>query len=253
MVEILTSDKTLTPEEIDAELAAIALRYKQAGRYGVQMMNVLGAKAEGALGQLPPQARAALEQGLRQALLLSLRGAGHSRRLWPAQSPGWNRMVTAGLGAFGGAAGLAGALVELPLTTTVLLRSIQDVAAEHGFDPDAEAVRFDVLEVFSAAGPLDHDDGVETAFLTQRIGLAAGGLDVLVGLVAPRMAAAFGPKVAAQMLPVVGAVTGSSLNFAYTGYYQDMAHVHFGLRRLALEADQSHEAMVAQLRQRMLC
>lgn len=252
MAEILTPERILSPEDIDAELQAIAKRYRQAGRYGVQMLNALGGKAEGALAQLPSPARIALERALRQALLVSLRGAGHSRRIWPAQSAGWNRMFTAGLGAFGGAAGLAGALVELPLTTTVLLRSIQDVAVEHGFDPRLETVNFDVLEVFSAAGPLEHDDGVETAFLTQRIGLAAGGLDVLVGLVAPRMAAAFGPKVAAQMLPVVGAVAGSSLNFAYAGYYQDMAHVHFGLRRLALEADQSHEDMVAQLRERLV-
>lgn len=241
--EILTNRQTLDPSVIEAELQALAKRYRSAGRHGVQLMNALGGKAEAALTRLPSPARSAIEQAIRQALKLSLQGAGHSRRFWPTQPEGWSRMVTAGLGAFGGATGLAGALVELPLTTTVLLRSIQDVAEEHGFDPDSEPVRFDVLEVFSSAGPLEHDDGVDTAFVTQRIGLAAGGLDALVSLVAPRMAVAFGPKVAAQMVPLIGAVAGSSLNFAYAGYYRDMAHVHFGLRRLALEADEDHDVM----------
>ena len=245
--EILINRQVMEPAAIEAELEALAKRYRSAGRHGVQLMNALGGKAEAALIRLPSPARGAIEKAIRQALLLSMHGAGHSRRLWPVQPEGWSRMVSAGLGAVGGATGLAGALVELPLTTTVLLRSIQDVAAEHGFDPDSEPVRFDVLEVFSSAGPLKHDDGVDTAFVTQRIGLAAGGLDALVSLVAPRMAVAFGPKVAAQMVPVIGAVAGSSLNFAYAGYYRDMAHVHFGLRKLALEADEDHDAMRARL------
>ena len=104
-------------------------------------------------------------------------------------------------------------------------------------------MRFDVLEVFSSAGPLKHDDGVDTAFVSQRIGLAAGGLDAVISLVAPRLAVAFGPKVAAQLVPIIGAVAGSSVNFIYAGYYRDMAHVHFGLRKLALESDADHEAM----------
>lgn len=241
--EILISRQEMDPSAIEAELEALAKRYQSAGRHGVHLMNALGNKAEAALTRLPSPARVAVEKAIRQALILSLRGAGHSRRIWPVQPESWSRMVTAGLGAVGGATGLPGALIELPLTTTLLLRSIQDVAAEHGFDPDSEPVRFDVLEVFSSAGPLKHDDGVDTAFVTQRIGLAAGGLDAVVALVAPRLAVAFGPKVAAQMVPVIGAVAGSSLNFAYAGYYRDMAHVHFGLRKLALEADEEHEAM----------
>jgi len=42
-----------------------------------------------------------------------------------------------------------------------------------------------------------------------------------------------GQKLAAQAVPVLGAVAGAATNYAYTSYYQDMAHVHFGLRRLA--------------------
>ena len=45
-----------------------------------------------------------------------------------------------------------------------------------------------------------------------------------------------GQKLAAQSVPVLGAVAGAATNYAYTSYYQEMAHVHFRLRRLAIEA-----------------
>ena len=58
-------------------------------------------------------------------------------------------------------------------------------------------------------------------------------------------------KLAAQTVPVLGAVAGAATNYAYTSYYRDMAHVHFGLRRLAIEADRDHADLVAALRRRL--
>ena len=50
---------------------------------------------------------------------------------------------------------------------------------------------------------------------------------------APRLAAAMGQKLAAQMVPVLGAVTGAALNAAYLSYYREMARIRFALMRLA--------------------
>jgi len=50
---------------------------------------------------------------------------------------------------------------------------------------------------------------------------------------------------------VVGAVAGAATNFAYTSYYQEMAHVHFGLRRLAIDEGLPREALLADLRRRL--
>jgi uncharacterized protein (DUF697 family) len=58
-----------------------------------------------------------------------------------------------------------------------------------------------------------------------------------------------GQKLAAQTVPVLGAVAGAATNYAYTSYYQEMAHVHFGLRRLAIEADIPHAQLIEALRQ----
>ena len=58
-------------------------------------------------------------------------------------------------------------------------------------------------------------------------------------------------KLAAQTVPVLGAVAGATTNYMFTSYYQDMAHVHFGLRRLAVESSVPHDQLVGQLASRM--
>jgi EcsC protein family len=39
-------------------------------------------------------------------------------------------------------------------------------------------------------------------------------------------------KVAAQALPVVGALGGAAVNYAFIEHFQDVAHGHFTVRRL---------------------
>jgi len=52
-------------------------------------------------------------------------------------------------------------------------------------------------------------------------------------------------------VPVLGAVAGAATNYAYTSYYEDVAHVHFGLRKLAIDADVPHGDLLAQLEVKM--
>jgi hypothetical protein len=66
--------------------------------------------------------------------------------------------------------------------------------------------------------------------------------------VAPRLAAVLGQKLAAQTVPILGAAAGAATNYAYTRYYQDMAQVHFGLRRLAIDSGRDHSALCAEFR-----
>ncbi len=251
--EILeSSERSLTVRDVEAELDAIAARYRAAGHFGMRLLNALGGQGEDLMRRMPRPVRSAIEGAVLQALHLSVRGAALSRRVLPDQPAQTNRWVSTTMGMVGGAAGLPGALVELPATTTFLMRSIQGVAQEYGFDPNAKSVRFDAVEVFAAAGPMAHDDGADTGFLTLRLGLSGAGLSQLIAAVAPRLAVALGPKLAAHMVPVLGAVAGGSVNYVYSGYYQEMAHVHFALRRLALEADTPYPQMVERLQQRLL-
>lgn len=245
MNEIILATPPLDP---DAEITRLARRYKAAGGLGIQILNTLGTQAESLLSRLPKPVRAQLDGASRAALVQAMAAASRSRRMVPDQAEWLNTAVSTAMGAAGGFGGLPTALAELPVTTTLLLRVIEGVAVEHGFDPGAESVRFDCVQVFAAAGPLAHDDGSDLAFLSARVALTGGAVQAIIARVAPRLAVVMGQKLAAQTVPVLGAVAGAATNYAYTSYYTDVAHVHFGLRRLAIEADQPHGDLVDRLR-----
>lgn len=250
MAEILTRAREISPQDVDAELDALAMRYRAAGGMGVDLLNRLGGSGESLLQRLPAPVRAGLAGATESALRLAMKGASRSRRVVPDQRPGIDRIVSAAMGAAGGAAGLPGALVELPVTTAFLLRTIQGAAAAEGFDPEAGSVTFDCIQVFSAAGPLAEDDGADLGFVSVRLGLP-GGVNKLIAQVAPKLGAVLGQKLAAQAVPVAGAMAGAAVNYVFAGYYREMAHVHFGLRRLAVEADLPPDELAARLRQRL--
>lgn len=238
---------TGAPVEPEAELDRLAARYRAAGGAGIKLLNLLGGQAEGLLDRLPAPVRSGLDGATEQALKLAVQAAGRSRDAVPDQKAWVNTAAATAMGAAGGFGGLPSALVELPATTTLLLRAIQGVAAEHGFDPMAENVRFDCIRVFAAAGPLAADDGADLAFVSLRLTLSGGAMQKLIAAVAPRLATVLGQKLAAQTLPVLGAVAGATINYVFTNYYQQIAQVHFGLRRLAIEADLPQEELAARL------
>lgn len=251
MTEILSPAQRLAAEDVEAELAALAKRYKAASGPGLKLLNTVGGQAENLLDRLPDPVRAGLGGATEQALALAMQAAVRSRRAVPDQKPGVNRAVSAAMGAAGGLGGLPGALVELPATTAFFLRTIQGVAAEHGFDPEAESVTFDCIRVFASAGPLAHDDGADMGFLSLRLSLSGGAAQKLIAQVAPKLSVVLGQKLAAQAVPVIGALAGASTNYVFSGYYQQMAHVHFGLRRLAIDADTEHAQLAARLEQKV--
>ncbi len=240
--------KQLDEQEVARRLEALARTHARAATPALQVLNMIGGQAETLLDRLPPQVRVRLEEATEQALLAAMEAA-HRSRGTVADSPGWmTRALSTAMGAAGGWGGLPTALAELPATTTILLRAIQDVAVEHGFSPEEQGVRHDCVQVFAAAGPLDHDDGADLAFLSTRLAVTGATVQTVIARVAPRLATVLGQKLAAQTVPVLGAAAGAATNYAYASYYQQMAHVHFGLRRLAIEADRDHADLVAEFR-----
>lgn len=182
---MLIEDAPPVTLDLDAEMAALAERYRKASGPGIQVLNLLGSSAEGLLDRLPETVRDRLDEGTEKALFLTMKAA-HRSRGWVADQPGWlNTTVTTAMGAAGGFGGLPTAMAELPVTTAVLLRAIQGVAVEHGFDAAAENVQFDCVQVFASAGPLAHDDGADMAFLATRMALRGASMQALVAKVAP--------------------------------------------------------------------
>lgn len=215
--------------DLTAEVADLARRYKRANGPVMRLVNRLGGTLEGQLSALPDGVRGQIERLTAQALETSYGLAGRAPDLGE-RGP----MVAAiAAGAAGGSGGLATAVAELPVTVTVFLNAIRAVARESGLDPDEDWVRAECLQIFAAGSPLKQDDGVNTSFVASRLALTGSTVQNLIAAIAPKLATVLGQKLAAQAVPVIGAVSGAALNAAFLSYYREIARVRFALLKLA--------------------
>ncbi|WP_458791120.1 EcsC family protein [Yoonia sp. MH D7] len=221
-------------DDARAQITALVLRQRRANGVMMKAINFVGGQVEDGLKLLPAGTRDQIDKVARRALTASYTAAAKSRSRYVG-SDNTHRAMSVLTGALGGLGGLPTALAELPFATTVIFRAVQGVAEQHGEDPNDEAVRLECLAVFGAGGPGSDDDGVNTSFFGARIGLTGAAVHGLLGKVAPRFAAVLSQKLASQAVPILGAAAGAGTNYAFTDYYVSMAHVHFGLRKLARE------------------
>jgi len=233
------------------ELAAIAALYADANGLFMRIADWAGRTTENALRQLPVDWRTTLHQASIAALQAAYDGARNSQRedeagswiddlLSSARGEAWHKSAATLAGVLGGLGGFATTLIDLPVTTTLILRSIQQIAAGYGEDIATADVRNQCLIVFALGGPLPEDDDQAAGLWVTRLGLTGQTVAALVNAAAPRVGAVVGEKLLAQAVPILGALAGGAINSAYAQYYQTMAHVHFRLRRIerAHDADQ---------------
>jgi hypothetical protein len=229
-----TSDIPL-PDAARGDIDALARRMTGAMGPAMRVLTYLGGGIENRLERLPDRVKDAIESGAGAML----EQAYHAARVIGGQSVvpktgAWAHMVAAiGSGAAGGIGGLSTALLEMPATVALIFGAMQKIASENGFDPVSEDTRLTCLEIFGAGGPGTRDDGVNSTFLGTRIGLNGSTLSAVISRIAPRFAAIISQKFAAQVVPVLGAAAGAGVNYAFMDYYQEMARVRFGLKRLA--------------------
>lgn len=235
--EIIPSDAL--NDEARAQVTALVERQRRANGVLMKAINYVGGQVEDGLKMLPADVRTQVDRVARQALETSYAAAATSRRHYGG-SDGAHRAMSVVSGALGGLGGLPTALAELPITTTIIFRAVQGVAAHYGEDTSDELVRLECLAVFGSGGPGPEDDGVNTSFFGARIGLTGAAVHGLLGKVAPKFAAVLSQKLASQAVPILGAAAGAGTNYAFTDYYVAMAHVHFGLRKLAREHGEAH-------------
>jgi hypothetical protein len=192
--------------------------------------------------------------GVAEATFRRILGSAVSTLDTKRQRPARNdlhKILGMGTGAVGGFFGLPGVLLELPLTTGIMLRSIADIAVSQGEDLSQVESRLACVEVFAFGGPHEDDDAAETGYYSLRFalafhfslvsqhlverGIAKQSLPFLVSLsrgIAARFGIAVSDKLALQSVPVVGAAGGALLNAVFVQHYQDMAFGHFTVRRL---------------------
>jgi hypothetical protein len=225
----------LVEGEVAAQVAALAKRMRGANGPLIRLMNRLGGQVEDNLNVLPAPLRdgiVALSGRLLEQAYHAAAAIGASPVVPKADSR-LHKLAAMASGAAGGAAGLASAVIELPATVTLIFGAMQKVAAEHGYDPASEEVRLMCLEILGSGGPGRADDGVNSSFFGARLGINGTTLSAVISRVAPRFGTALGQKLAGQAVPIIGAAAGAGVNWLFMDYYQEMARVRFGLKRLA--------------------
>lgn len=228
--------------DLSTQVADLARRYKRANGPVIRLVNRLGTTLESQLSALPESLRGQIERVTAQALQTSYGMAARAPDLG-ARGPMAAVIAT---GAAGGAGGLATAVAELPVTVTLFLNAIRAEARAAGLDPDEDWVRAECLQVFAAGSPLKQDDGVNTSFIGTRLALTGSTVQNLIAAIAPKLATVLGQKLAAQAVPVIGAVSGAAMNAAFLSYYREIARVRFALVKLG--QDYGTEAVEAEFR-----
>lgn len=240
-----------TPE--DTASLEQALQALSSPSLAIRIANAVGLPIERVIARLPQRFSDAITRAAGQAIERALEAAVGSLEGWNAGSRS-DLMHKFACGVTGGAGGFfgVGALVlELPLSTTVMLRSIADIARSEGEDIRSLDTRMACMEVFALGGRSSADNSAEAAYYAVRGALAAAvreatqfiaerglgeagapALARLVGQIASRFGASVSEKAAAQAVPVIGAVGGAAINVVFIDHFQNMARAHFTIRRL---------------------
>lgn len=239
--------------DADHEALCAAVDALESTGFGVRMSRLVGIPIEKALTTLPENWSSFVTRATRSALNKAIDGALMTLRPGQRSAPAntTHRMLAGLSGAIGGSFGVAALAVELPVSTTIMLRSIADIARSEGEDISELETRIACLEVFALSTEPDSREGTDTAyyavrsFLTKAMsdtgrhlaskGLAKEGAPVLVkfvNIVAARFSIPVSEKFAAQSVPAVGAIGGASINLAFISHFQEIARAHFTVRRL---------------------
>lgn len=233
----------------------------------IKIANMVGTPIEWAMERLPGSTADKIQHVIRLAMEKAVAGALRTldENASATARPRTHTAMAAASGAVGGFFGLKGTLLELPVTTTIIMRSVADIARSEGFLVTDPLIQGDCVQVFALGGRTADDDAADSAYYAARLGLseiaretgrmlaesaarqaagsasqglqftsgqAATWLAQIIEAVAQRFGVKVTEKLALQAAPILGAVSGAALNALFIAHYQDMARGHFVVRRL---------------------
>ena len=240
----------LAPEDLRA--LADARELLERGSLAILLSNFVGSPIEKGIARLPAMLRDKLgtlaRVGLERAMDTAARTLDEGPR---AASPRLHQVLGSVTGAGGGAFGLAGLSVEVPLSTVLIMRSILDIARAEGEDIRNLETRLAALEVFALGGNSSADDAAESAYYAVRTLLAqtvseatrhlarkgltqegAPAMVRLLAMVAARYKVQLTQKAAGMLVPGIGAAAGATINLMFMNHFQAVSRGHFIVRRL---------------------
>jgi hypothetical protein len=243
-------DHGLSQSDVEALRSAVAALERQS--FATRLAGLASRQLSFGSMTLPPRLQAAVASATQKALAAAMKMALASLDAQPAKdSLRIHRRLAALTGGVGGAVGLASLPLELPVSTTIMLRSIAEIAQAEGEDLRHPGAALACLEVFALGGHSAEGNVLEGGYLALRAVLAksvsdaarfltvrqvsneaAPALARLIGAIGARFGMVVSQKTAAQAIPVIGAISGAAINVAFTEHFQSLARGHFVVRRL---------------------
>ena len=218
-----------------------------------RVTDIIGVPVEWGMAKLPKRASQAISNATTKAIRTALKAAVATMKKehHGPHKKWWHRGAVVLSGAGGGFVGLPGLAVDLPVSTVIMLRSIADIARSEDEDITKIEAQLACIEVFAIGGKKKSDDAVETAYYAVRVALArslaeaaefitekglveegAPAIVRFVTQIAARFEVIVSEKVASQIVPVIGALGGATINLLFISHLQSMARGHFIVRTL---------------------
>lgn len=239
--------------ESDRKALQVAKNLLENPGLAARITSFIGLPIEKGLGLLPENWHQHLGKITRTALIKASEAALSTMKDTPGEASSniRHKLAVAVSGGIGGFWGLGALAVELPISTSIMLRSIADVARSEGESISAVETRMACLEVFALGGRSTADDGAESGYFAVRAmlartvseaaefvakkGFVLDGAPILIRLftkIAERFGIQVTEKAAAQAIPAIGAAGGAIVNTIFMDHFQDMARGHFIVRKL---------------------
>ena len=160
-------DQGLSQSDVEALRAAVAALERQS--FATRLAGLASRQLSFGSMTLPPRLQAAVAAATQKALAAAMKMALASLDAQPAKdSVRIHRRLAALTGGVGGAVGLASLPLELPVSTTIMLRSIAEIAQAEGEDLRHPGAALACLEVFALGGPSAEGNVLEGGYLALR-------------------------------------------------------------------------------------
>ncbi len=256
----------LTPQAITLEDEILIIKAKQDMNnvsYLMKGFNFIGGKIEDGVELLPAKVQSFVFEKttsiLEQVVQVNLKTMKKGKPFKKPSKVVYKTLVTTTgaasgfLGAGTPIVGQAAFAADLALTTKFIMRTIMDIARGKGEDLHTIEAQFECLQVLALGGDSKDDDGADTSYYASRIAIqssinkasevgvqgllkslssSSNPLYATFSSIVARFSSKVSEKVAAQLIPVVGGLTGGAINYTFISHFQKMAEAHFTIRML---------------------
>ena len=222
-----------------------------------RITDFLGKPIEEGLKLLPENWTQEILEVTQSALIKATEAAIFTMKDLPGEESSnlWHKVSVGVTGVGGGVFGFSALAIELPISTTIMLRSIAEIGRERGESISSAETKMACLEVFALGGNVEYANCKQSAYFAMRLALSkqiseavgflskgmiarlntqtsAPPIAKAITAIAGRFSIQITDKAAAQALPFIGAVGGAVINTMFLDHYQDIAKGHFTVRKL---------------------